>query len=68
MDTDAVIERALNASVEELFASEGEEAFRHIESQVLDKVHSFMSSTCMGAQAHQSTYVFGFGNVTQHAG
>lgn len=38
LDTDTIIEELLGASVGEVFATDGEEAFRSVESQVLDQV------------------------------
>lgn len=38
MDTDAVIEEVFKAPVQDIFSTEGEEAFRSVESLVLDKV------------------------------
>lgn len=38
LDTDSIIEELLGASVGEVFATDGEEAFRSVESQVLDQV------------------------------
>lgn len=38
LDTDTIIEDLLGASVGEVFAKDGEEAFRSVESQVLDQV------------------------------
>lgn len=38
LDTDLIIEELLGASVGEVFATDGEEAFRSVESQVLDQV------------------------------
>ncbi|CAN0597746.1 unnamed protein product, partial [Laminaria digitata] len=35
LDTDSIIEELLGASVGEVFATDGEEAFRSVESQVL---------------------------------
>eukprot|EP00752_Nemacystus_decipiens_P009186 g8207.t1 len=42
LDTDSIIEELLGASTSEVFATDGEEAFRSVESQVLDQVHSFV--------------------------
>lgn len=38
LDTDSIIEELLGASVGEVFTTDGEEAFRSVESQVLDQV------------------------------
>lgn len=38
LDTDTTIEMLLKASVGEIFATDGEEAFRSVESTVLDQV------------------------------
>lgn len=38
LDTDSIIEELLGASVGEVFETDGEEAFRSVESQVLDQV------------------------------
>ena len=46
LDTDSIIEELLGASVSEVFATDGEEAFRSVESQVLDQVHSYVK-TCV---------------------
>lgn len=35
LDTDALIEQSSKATVSEIFADEGEEAFRHLETEVL---------------------------------
>ncbi|CBN78012.1 Shikimate Kinase [Ectocarpus siliculosus] len=42
LDTDTIIEELLGASVGEVFAKDGEEGFRSVESQVLDQVHSYV--------------------------
>ncbi|CAM9862778.1 unnamed protein product [Pylaiella littoralis] len=42
LDTDSIIEELLVASCDEIFATDGEEAFRSVESQVLDQVHSYV--------------------------
>lgn len=42
LDTDSIIEELLTASVGEVFETDGEEAFRSVESQVLDQVHSYV--------------------------
>lgn len=38
LDTDSIIEELLVATCDEIFATDGEEAFRSVESQVLDQV------------------------------
>lgn len=38
LDTDSIIEELLGATVGEVFDKDGEEAFRSVESQVLDQV------------------------------
>lgn len=43
LDTDSIIEELLGASVGEVFATDGEEAFRSVESQVLDQVGLYVS-------------------------
>ncbi len=43
LDTDSIIEELLGASVGEVFAKDGEEAFRSVESQVLDQVGQSVS-------------------------
>mmetsp|Transcript_19285 Transcript_19285/g.25656 ORF Transcript_19285/g.25656 Transcript_19285/m.25656 type:complete len:295 (+) Transcript_19285:130-1014(+) len=40
LDTDTIIESVTNATITEIFAQEGEDTFRDIESQVLDSVHA----------------------------
>mmetsp|Transcript_19395 Transcript_19395/g.26617 ORF Transcript_19395/g.26617 Transcript_19395/m.26617 type:complete len:306 (-) Transcript_19395:287-1204(-) len=40
LDTDTIIESVTNATINDIFAQEGEENFRDIESQVLDSVHA----------------------------
>ncbi|CAM9301385.1 unnamed protein product [Discosporangium mesarthrocarpum] len=42
LDSDAVIEKLMGATVAEIFEKDGEEAFRSIESQVLDQMHSYV--------------------------
>lgn len=42
LDTDAIIEKAAGATIPEIFAEEGEEGFRKIESQILDSVYSYV--------------------------
>lgn len=44
LDTDSIIEEFLRASVSEVFATDGEVAFRSVESQVLDQVHSYVKA------------------------
>ncbi|KAL7492070.1 hypothetical protein ACHAWT_001403 [Skeletonema menzelii] len=40
LDTDTILERAAGISIPEIFETEGEEAFRTAEAQVLDSVHA----------------------------
>lgn len=40
LDTDTILERAAGMSIPQIFDTEGEEAFRVAEAQVLDSVHS----------------------------
>lgn len=40
LDTDAILERAAGMSIPQVFETEGEEAFRVAEAQVLDSVHA----------------------------
>lgn len=40
LDTDTILERAAGMSIPQIFETEGEEAFRVAEAQVLDSVHS----------------------------
>jgi shikimate kinase len=42
LDTDEIIEKAAGMSIPEIFASEGEDAFRTVEAQVLDSVHPYV--------------------------
>lgn len=42
LDTDAIIEKATDMTIPEIFDAEGEEGFRKVESQVLDSVHSYV--------------------------
>ncbi len=42
LDTDEIIERATSLSIPEIFESEGEEAFRDVEAQILDSVHAYV--------------------------
>lgn len=42
LDTDEIIEKAAGLTIPDIFASEGEEAFRAIEAQVLDSVHPYV--------------------------
>lgn len=44
LDTDSIIESVTKKTIPELFADEGEETFREIETQVLDQVHAFVRS------------------------
>lgn len=43
VDTDALIEKAAEKSINQIFADEGEEAFRELERQVLSEVSTFTS-------------------------
>lgn len=45
LDTDTIIEELLGATVGEVFATDGEEAFRSVESQVLDQVGRWGGNT-----------------------
>ncbi|EED90459.1 predicted protein [Thalassiosira pseudonana CCMP1335] len=40
LDTDVILERAAGMSIPKIFQTEGEEAFREAEAQVLDSVHA----------------------------
>lgn len=42
LDTDQIIEKATGMTIPEIFAAEGEEGFRDVESQVLDSVHPYV--------------------------
>lgn len=42
LDTDEIIEKASSMTIPEIFAAEGEEAFRNVEAQVLDSVHAYV--------------------------
>jgi len=42
LDTDQIIEQCTKKKITELFAEEGEPAFREIEGQVLDSVHAYV--------------------------
>jgi shikimate kinase len=42
LDTDTIIEELLGAPVSQIFEEDGEEAFRSVEGQVLDQVHSYV--------------------------
>ena len=42
LDTDTIIEKATGLTIPEIFAEEGEEGFRKVESQILDSVHSYV--------------------------
>lgn len=42
LDTDEIIEKVTKSSIPDLFASEGEDAFRDIESQVLHSVYPYV--------------------------
>ena len=42
LDTDEIVEKATNMSIPEIFKAEGEDAFREVEAQVLDSVHTWV--------------------------
>jgi len=42
LDTDKIIETATGMKISEIFEKEGEDAFREVESQVLDQVHAYV--------------------------
>jgi len=42
LDTDDIIEKATGMKIPEIFETEGEEAFRKVEAQVLDSVHPYV--------------------------
>jgi len=42
LDTDQIIEKATSMTIPEIFESEGEEAFRGVEAQILDSVHAYV--------------------------
>jgi len=42
LDTDQIIERVTGMTIPEIFAAEGEEGFRDVETQVLNSVHSYV--------------------------
>jgi shikimate kinase len=42
LDTDQIIESATSLKITQIFESEGEEAFRTIEAQILDSVHAYV--------------------------
>ena len=42
LDMDGIIERATGMSIPDIFKSEGEDAFRDVEAQVLDSVHAYV--------------------------
>lgn len=42
LDTDDIIEKATKLSIPEIFAQEGEDAFREVEAQILDSVHAYV--------------------------
>jgi shikimate kinase len=42
LDTDDIIEKAVGMSIPDIFKSEGEEAFREAEAQILDSVHAYV--------------------------
>lgn len=42
LDTDEIIEKAAGVTIPEIFASEGEDGFREVETQVLDSVYPYI--------------------------
>jgi shikimate kinase len=42
LDTDDIIEKATGVTIPKIFESEGEDAFRNVEAQVLDSVHAYV--------------------------
>lgn len=42
LDTDSILEKAVGCSIPEIFETEGEDAFRDVESQILDSVHAYV--------------------------
>eukprot|EP00547_Thalassionema_nitzschioides_P008780 CAMPEP_0194227320 /NCGR_PEP_ID=MMETSP0156-20130528/42798_1 /TAXON_ID=33649 /ORGANISM="Thalassionema nitzschioides, Strain L26-B" /LENGTH=273 /DNA_ID=CAMNT_0038959799 /DNA_START=51 /DNA_END=869 /DNA_ORIENTATION=- len=42
LDTDDIIEKATKMTIPEIFAAEGESAFREVEGQILDSVHAYV--------------------------
>mmetsp|Transcript_9259 Transcript_9259/g.10170 ORF Transcript_9259/g.10170 Transcript_9259/m.10170 type:complete len:290 (+) Transcript_9259:178-1047(+) len=42
LDTDDIIEKATGVTIPEIFETEGEEAFREVEAQILDSVHAYV--------------------------
>lgn len=42
LDTDEIIEKAAGVTIPEIFASEGEDGFREVETQVLDSVYPYV--------------------------
>jgi len=42
LDTDTIIEKVSSMTIPEIFAAEGEDAFRSVEAQVLDSVHAYV--------------------------
>ena len=42
LDTDEIIEKVTSMSIPEIFQTEGEDAFRDVEAQVLDSVHPYV--------------------------
>lgn len=42
LDTDDIIEKATKMTIPEIFAEEGESAFREVEGQILDSVHAYV--------------------------
>jgi len=42
LDTDEIIEKATSLSIPQIFETEGEQAFREVEAQILDSVHAYV--------------------------
>lgn len=42
LDTDQIIEKAVDMTITDIFKEEGEDEFRRIEGQVLDSVHAYV--------------------------
>jgi len=42
LDTDSIIEQVSSMTIPEIFAAEGQDAFRDVEAQVLDSVHAYV--------------------------
>ena len=42
LDTDEILEKAVGMSIPDIFAAEGEEAFRDVEGQVLNSVYAYV--------------------------